>query len=177
MAKNNQMYKFYSEMTKGFREEQPAMFEHGVRCWMMLDPENPFEENSEAAELFFKMKMGYTIWMRGGADRNINRRRMLAAAEALCELNPKRPYKFNKEEDAEDRRLAKEEEEAAKEAAEEEVKAEAEKKAAEEAAIKAAEEEEKDMMHVFGVLPETKWPKDKETKELKISRIRNLFKR
>lgn len=172
MGKNNQMYKFYSEMTKGYREGIAAMFEHGVRCWMELEPENPFEENSQAAELFFKIQRGYTIWLRGGADKNINRRRMMAAAAELCELNPKRPYKFNKEEDAEDRKQAEEAQKTAEELAKEKARIEAEEKAAKEAADKEAEEEEKDMEHVFGVVPTPK-----EEKESKISRFKNLFKR
>ena len=169
MAKNNQMYKFYSEMTKGYREHISAMFEHGVRCWMECEPENPFEEDSEAYGLFFKIYQSFIIWNRKGVDSNISRRRMLAAASDLCKLNPKRPYKFNKEEDAEDRKIAEEEQKAAEEQAKEEARLEAERKAAEEAAIKEAEEEEKDMIHVFGVLPKTKEPK--------ISRLKNLFKR
>lgn len=173
MGQNNQMYKFYSEMTKGHRENQPALFEHGIRCWMNMNPECPFEESSEAASLFFRMKMGYTIWSRQGADKNINFRRMLEAAHDLCELNPKRPYKFDKEEDAEDRRIAEEEEKQAELRAKEDAKLLEEKKAAEETARKEAEEEEKDMFHVFGVVEK----KDKDNKEPKISRLKNLFKR
>lgn len=173
MSQNNQMYKFYSEMTKGHRENQPALFEHGVRSWMTMEPECPFEENSDAAGLFFKMQMGYTIWQRNGADKNINRRRMLEAAHQLCELNPKRPYKFDKAEDAEDRRQAKANEEEAKRLAEEEAELLKIQQDAEEKARLEAEEEEKDMLHVFGVVDH----KDKETKELKVSRLKSLFKR
>ena len=160
---NNMMYKFYSEMTKGYREDQEGLFEHGVRSWMDMEPECPFEENSEAAELFFKIQMGYTIWKRGGADKKINRRRMLEAAKALCELNPKRPYKFNKAEDAEDRRLAEEAEKEAERLAQEKAKEAAAQKAREEQERKEAEEEEKDMMHVFGVVKP-------------MSRLKSLFK-
>ena len=173
MGQNNLAYKFYSEMTKGYRENNDGLFEHGVRSWMDLEPANPFEENSDAAELFFKIQMGYTIWKRRGADMKINRRRMLEAAKALCELNPKRPYKFDKAEDAEDRRQAKEDEENAKKLAEEEAEFEKLQKEAEEKARLEAEEEEKDMIHVFGIVDK----KDKESKELKVSRLRSLFKR
>ena len=173
MSQNNQMYKFYSEMTKGHRENQPALFEHGVRSWMAMEPECPFGEGSDEAELFFKMQMGYTIWQRNGADKNINRRRMLEAAHQLCELNPQRPYKFDKAEDAEDRRQAKANEEEAKRLAEEEAELLKIQQDAEEKARLEAEEEEKDMLHVFGVVDH----KDKETKELKVSRLKSLFKR
>ena len=176
MAKNNLMYKFYSEMTKGYREKNSGLFENGIRCWMMTQPENPFPKGSEEAECFFEMEMAYTIWSRGGADMRINWRRMLDAARRLCEINPKRPYKFDKVEDTEDRKQAAEEEAAAAAKAEEDAKKAEKERLQKEAATKEAEEEEKDIMHVFGVIPEVKI-KDKEAKELKVSRLKNLFKR
>lgn len=173
MSQNNLAYKFYSEMTKGYRENNDGLFEHGVRSWMDLEPDNPFEENTEEAELFFKIQRGYIIWKRHGADMRINRRRMLDAAKALCELNPKRPYKFDKVEDAEDRRAAAEAEKEAQLAAKEEAKRLEEQAKIEEQARLEAEEAEKDMVHVFGIVER----KDKESKELKVSRLKNLFKR
>ena len=175
MGMNNQLYKHYSEMTKGYRENNSGLFENAVLNLMRLNPDNPFEIGTEEAEYFFEMEKGYTLWAMGGVDARINRRRMLAAAQSLCKLNPKRPYKFNKEEDAKDREKAKEELAAAEAQAQEEAKLEEERRIAEEAAAREAEEEEKDIVHVFGVLPQTK--QDKETKELRISRLKNLFKR
>ena len=162
MSANNQMYKFYSEMTKGYREGEDGLFEHGVRSWMSMDPENPFKQDTPEYECFFKMQRGYQLWMMNGADKKINRRRMIEAAKELCEINPKRPYKFNKEENEEDKRQA-------------EAYAKEQAALAEETAKAEAEEEEKNMFYVFGVVPQKK--KDKETDELKISRLRNLFKR
>ena len=138
MSVNNEMYKMYNEMVKGYKENNDAMFEHGVRCWMDLKPENPFNPEEPAYEYFFLTQKGYTLWMMGSADRKINRRRMLAAAKQLCESNPKRPYRFDKK--AEEAELAAKAE-AERKAAEE--KALAEKKAAEEKALaekRAAEE-------------------------------------
>lgn len=127
MSVNNEMYKMYNEMVKGYKENQDGLFEHGARCWMDLKPENPFAPEDPAYEYFFLMQKGYNLWTMGLADRKINRRRMLENARKLCELNPKRPYKFDKK--AEELELA--------------AKAAAEKKAAEERALaekKAAEE-------------------------------------
>ena len=93
------------------------------------------------------MKKGYSLWKMGSADRKINRRRMLEAANKLCECNPKRPYKFDKkaEEDEEAARIAAEKEAAEKAAAE--VKTEEECKAV-------FEEDANFNKHVFGVVPD-----------------------
>jgi len=167
MSVNNQMYKMYNEMIKGYKEDNDGLFEHGVRCWMDLNPENPFPENEPAFEYFFLMQKGYSLWKMGAADRKINRRRMLEAAYKLCECNPKRPYRFDKK--------AEEAEEAARIAAEKEA---AEKAAAEEKAVAEAkaEEEHKTVLdrntndafndefnkHVFGVIPDESDIKAKE---------------
>lgn len=142
MSVNNMMYKMYTEMVKGYKEDDNGLFEHGVRCWMNLEPENPFTPESPEYECFFRMQKGYKLWMMGSADKKINRRRMLGAAKDLCACNPKRPYRFDKK--AEEAELAAKAE-AEKKAAEE--KALAEKKAAEEKALaekKAAEEKAKE---------------------------------
>ena len=57
---NNEMYRLYNEMVKGYKENQDGLFEHAVRCWMDLDPTNPFSEEDPAYEEFFLMKKGYT---------------------------------------------------------------------------------------------------------------------
>lgn len=152
---NNEMYRLYNEMVKGYKENQDGLFEHAVRCWLDLDPVNPFPEEDPAYEEFFLMKKGYTIWKMGNADRKINRRRMLEHARKLCELNPKRPYKFDKKEEeakqaaeAEKARLAKEA--AAKKAEEEAEKARCE----EELKRETTKFNEEFNRHVLGVLPD-----------------------
>ena len=138
MSVNNEMYKMYNEMVKGHKENRNELFEHGVRCWMDLKPENPFSPEEPAYEYFFLTQKGYNLWKMGLADRKINRRRMLENAHKLCECNPKKPYRFDKK--AEEAELAAKAE-AERKAAEEKVLAE--KKAAEEKALakkKAAEE-------------------------------------
>lgn len=151
MGKNNQMYKMYTEMVKGYKADNDGMFEHGVRCWMDLDPENPFDPEDPAFEEFFLMRKGYNLWRMGAADRKINRRRMLEHAYKLCELNPKRPYRYDKKEEEADQL------EAEKKAAEE-----AERKATEEAEKKAAEEIlntgdfDGDDFKLLGVIPKPK---------------------
>lgn len=155
MSLNNQMYKMYNEMVKGYKEDNDGLFEHGVRCWMDLNPENPFPSEDPAYEEFFLMQKGYTLWKMGSADRKINRRRMLEAAKRLCELNPKRPYRFDKK-------------------AEEEEKAAEAKKAEEErlAAEQAKEEPKKEML--LGVVPDES---DVKANEEKAGFFGKLFKK
>ena len=152
---NNEMYRLYNEMVKGYKENQDGLFEHAVRCWMDMNPENPFAEDDPAYEEFFLMKKGYTVWKMGNADRKINRRRMLEHARNLCALNPKRPYKFDKKEE-EARKAAEALEEARK--AEEAAKLEAEKaeKETREAKLKESTRKfnEEFNQHVHGVVPE-----------------------
>lgn len=173
MGRNNDMYHFFNEMLKGYKEQQDGLFEHAVRCWMDMEPENPFKEDDPAYEQFFLMQKGYTVWRRGAADRKINRRRMLEAAYNLCALNPKKPYRFDKEEDAADKK------------AEAEAKAEAERKAMEEAKrleelakespVSQGENEAETVSsgkreHILGVVP-------KNPEQVKKSFLDRLFKR
>lgn len=108
----NDLYRMYDEMIQGYKTNNDGLFEHGVICWMDLNPENPFPEGSDAYELFFQTQLHYKSWRLGSADYKSKRRRMLAAARDLCALYPKRPYKFDKKADAEDKALKAAEEEA-----------------------------------------------------------------
>ena len=162
MNVNNQMYKMFEEMIKGYKENESGLFEHGARCWMELDPENPFQEDDPAYEEFFQMRKGYSLWKMGGADRKINRRRMLSAAERLCETNPAQPYKFDKK--AEERELAE------KIAAE---KARMEQEMLEQQLKEEIPEPEKPKDMVFGVVPDESTIKPKKAKQF----FDKLFKR
>jgi len=167
MSINNQMYKFYNEMVKGYKENQDGLFEHGVRCWLELKPENPFPFEDPAYEEFFQMQRGYSLWQMGGADRKINRRRMLEAARRLCALNPKKPYKFD--------RKAEEEEKAAK-AAEEARLAENKKESTNEAPTRSrGTKTEAPPQYVFGVLPEESADKTNPTEKKGL--LGKLFKK
>ena len=172
---NNEMYRLYNEMMKGYKENQDGLFEHAVRCWMDLNPENPFPEEDPAYEEFFLMKKGYSVWKMGNADRKINRRRMLEHAKALCALNPKRPYRFDKKEE-EAKKAAEAVEEARK--AEEAAKLEAEKAEAErrEALIKNETRQFNDDFnkHIFGVVEQ---PEDEEEQESKKGFLGRFFKK
>ena len=161
MNLNNQMYKMYNEMVKGYKENNDGLFEHGVRCWLDLKPENPFAPEEPAYEEFFLMQKGYNLWKMGAADRKINRRRMLEHAVNLCALNPKRPYRFDKKAEEEEKRK------------EEEARIAAERKA-----MEAELAEKKEQTVVLGVLPEEEpvaWPQDDEPVEKK-SFLSRLFK-
>ena len=154
MKSNNEMYRLFNEMTEGYKSNNEALFNHAVRCWMNLDPDNPFDEKEDAYELFFRIKKGYTLWSMAGPDMRINKRRMLEAARLLCALNPTCPYKFNEREEAE--RRAKEKL-IAKEEAERKAKEEAEKKAKADVPKEAKTEPVKiEPEHIQGVVPEKK---------------------
>lgn len=144
----NELYRAYDSMLKGYKEGNDNVVEYGVRCWMEQNPENPFPPDSPAYNKFYTIQNCYRLWRMGSSDYRVSRRRMITAAKQLCEMYPKRPYKFDRKGDAEDKaaKAAEEKEmfeqsEAAKQKAIEE---EAERIVkAEEAARKAAKEKEK----------------------------------
>ena len=98
MSVNNTMYLMFRQMIQGYKlgSEGTGLFEHGVHCWLSLDPENPFQEGTEAFEHFFRMKNYYNVWKLHSADQRISQKRMLNAARDLCETRPKNPYHFDK---------------------------------------------------------------------------------
>lgn len=164
MNVNNLMYKLFKEMKEGYASNNKDQLEHGVRCWLDLNPENPFPENSPEMEAFFQMQRCYMIWKRGDIDRKINWRKMLVHANELCALNPKQPYKFDKKAEDEEIRAALEAQKA-----QEEKKEEAKKEVQE---IRQVLREEP--LRVSGVLPEEKkswlknlfsWKKEGETND------------
>ena len=98
MGRNNSLYTLYKEMVEGFQTKENGLFEHGARCIMDLNPNNPFQENSDNAELFFQMKLSYTRWKNHGPEAKLNYRKLLDYARKLCESHPENPYVFDKEE-------------------------------------------------------------------------------
>ena len=98
MSDNNTMYRMFRQMMQGYKlgKEGQNLFVHGVKCWMDLNPDNPFPQDSEAYDFFFRMKNYYNVWKMRGADQRINERRMIEEAQKLCETKPKNPYKFDK---------------------------------------------------------------------------------
>ena len=107
MSDNNTMYRMFRQMIQGYKlgKEGENLFVHAVHCWMDLNPENPFAEDSEAFDHFFRMKNYYNVWKLRSADQKISERRMINAARDLCATKPKNPYKFDKKE-AEDEKAA-----------------------------------------------------------------------
>lgn len=99
MSRNNIMYTMFKQMKQGYANNNMDDVEQCARCWLRLDPENPFQENTPEYEAFFQMQKSYIIWMRGDIDRKLNRRKMRRYAIELCSLNPKQPYRYNKEEE------------------------------------------------------------------------------
>lgn len=112
MSENNVRHQMYKQMMLGYRlgPDGSGLFEHAVKCWLDTNPDNPFPEDSEAFECFFRMQRYYMVWKLDGVDKKINMRRMLKAAKELCALKVKNPYKFDKQ-------AAQEEKEALKESA------------------------------------------------------------
>ncbi len=108
MNKNNYMYKLFKDMKEGYTEDDIDKIEQCARCWMQLNPENPFVYDTPEYEEFFQIQKSYTIWVRGDIDRKINRRRMISHAKALCALNPKQPYVFDKKADIEEKKAEEE---------------------------------------------------------------------
>ena len=106
MNTNNQMYRMFLEMKQGYANGDKNQIEHGARCWLELNPTNPFPAESPEMEAFFQMQKCYNIWKRGDIDRKINGRRMIEWAEKLCELNPQQPYKFDRKADDEEKQKA-----------------------------------------------------------------------
>lgn len=152
MNVNNQMYRMFKEMKEGYANNNIDQMEHGARCWLELDPKNPFPESSEEMEAFFQMQKCYNIWKRGDIDRKINRRKMIMWAEKLCELNPRQPYHFDKKAEEEEIRLAQEAEKL-KEAAKAEEK-KIEKPVEQVQVVKTVIEEEPKKL--LGIVPEEK---------------------
>ena len=141
MNRNNEMYKLFKTMKQGYAENNMDTVAQCARCWLQLNPENPFNSDTPEFELFFQMQRSFNIWMRGDIDRKINGRKMINYAIALCELNPRQPYKFDKQAEEEEQRIAKE----------------AEEKRVEKAiAIDKPAKEEPEKEYVFGVVPDEK---------------------
>lgn len=136
-------------MKEGYANNNPDQLEHGARCWLDLNPTNPFPEESPEMEAFFQMQKCYSIWKRGDIDRKINRRRMIMWAEKLCELNPRQPYKFDKKAEEEERLL-----EAQREQEELQRRLEAEKSKEEPKPVEKVVVEEP--VTVLGIIPEKK---------------------
>ena len=98
MSDNNMMYRMFRQMMQGYRlgKEGENLFAHAVHCWMDLNPDNPFQEESAAYDHFFRMKNYYNVWKMRSADQRISERRMVNEARELCATKPKNPYKFDK---------------------------------------------------------------------------------
>ena len=110
MGLNNSSYKFFQEMLTGYQYGYDGMIEHGARCLMELNPENPFPENSQERELFYSIFLHYTRWKRGSVDAKINLRKLLSDAKELCEMVKENPYVFSEEEELEEQKQAEEQE-------------------------------------------------------------------
>lgn len=158
----NLMYKSYEEMIQGYKEKQDGLFEHGVRSWMSFNSENPFVSDTKESECFFRIKMAYQRWAMNGVDKNINRIRMLNAAKELCQLSPVNPYKAE-EKKPEKKKFKRE---PAEEIHDEPT----------EIAQKEEKNEESHAAKVFGVVDKGWFVKDKESQEIKASRLKSLFK-
>ena len=153
MGRNNSLYTLYKEMVEGFQTNENGLFEHGARCIMDLDPDNPFQENSDDAELFFQMKLSYARWKNHGPEAKLNYRKILEYARELCKAHPENPYVFDKEE-------AKRDLEEQKEREREAIRKLEEKRKAEE--LKQKEEAEKQKK-----LQEEQSQKEEETNDIK----------
>ena len=104
MSVNNDMFIYFKTMKQGYAENNNDVVEQCARCWMQLAEENPFKYDTPEYEEFFQMKRAYTIWARGDVNGRINRRNMVKHAKALCALNPKQPYIFDKKADEEEKK-------------------------------------------------------------------------
>ena len=98
MGYNNSLYSLYKEMVEGYKTNNNGLFEHGARCLMGLKSDNPFEENSDDAELYFQAQLCYTRWKNNGVDAKINYRKLLDFSRQLCANHPDNPFTFDKEE-------------------------------------------------------------------------------
>ena len=139
MDRNNQMYKMFKEMKEGYKNQQPELIEHGARCWLDCNPDNPFPVDSPEYEAFFQMQKCYLIWIRGDVNRKINRRKMVQWAMELCKINPRQPYKFDKKAEEADQALRMQQEAEAEQAA---IQKEAEIKQKQEAEVAARVQKE-----------------------------------
>ena len=102
MNLNNQMYTYFNNMMNGYANNNIDTVEQNVRCWIQIAPENPFQYDTPEYEEFFQIKRCYTIWSRGDVNGRINRRNMVKHAVALCALNPKQPYTYDRKAEQED---------------------------------------------------------------------------
>ena len=110
MSDNNTMYRLFRQMIQGYKlgDEGNNLFVHAVHCWMGLNPDNPFPEDSEAFDYFFRAKNYYNVWKMHSADQRISERRMINEARALCATKPKNPYKFDKKAAEEEKAILRE---------------------------------------------------------------------
>ena len=134
----NELYRAWNDMVQGYKTGSDNMLEFGVKSWMDLNPENPFESGTAESNQFVRIRNHYTVWRMNGADAKVNRKRMIESARVLCSMYPKRPYKFDRTADTQAKAAA-----AASE--EERLKAEAEarQKAIEEEANRIVAQEQK----------------------------------
>lgn len=104
MVINNQMYNLFRNMKQGYAEGNDDTVEQCARCWSQLATENPFPYDTPEHEEFFQMTKAYMIWSRGDINAKINRRKMVQHAKALCALNPKQPYTYDKKAEMEEKK-------------------------------------------------------------------------
>lgn len=122
MVLTNQMYNLFRDMKQAYANGHDDAVEQYARCWAQLAPENPFQYDTPEYEEFYQMQRAYMIWNRGDINAKINRRKMVEHAKALCALNPKQPYVYDKKAELLDKKEEMEKQNAIKEEIKEEKK-------------------------------------------------------
>ena len=86
------MKNLYNKVIEAYKSGDENAFAAAARNWVAEETVNPFEENTEEYELFFKARTAYDIWYSGAINARVSKRRMIAAVKSIAELNLPNPY-------------------------------------------------------------------------------------
>ena len=103
MGRNNTLYGLFQDMFNNYKST--GSVEREAYCLMSTYGDNieyPFTEGSKENEYLGEMYLCYARWKNGGPEAKFNYKKMIIAANELCNLNPSNPYSFSKEEEKED---------------------------------------------------------------------------
>lgn len=88
---NNEGYRLYNEMINGYNMVNENKFVHGAMHFASMGLDHPFQ-NTEGDTYYGMMVICYKKWIRRGVDYRVNKRRLLHAAQRLCELDLPCPF-------------------------------------------------------------------------------------
>ena len=90
-------YELYEKVIYAFNENDGS-FDVAARNWLASADKAPFG-NEKANELFWEAKMFQSIWRSGAINSRVSKRRMIARAREIAELQLPNPYDPSEKDD------------------------------------------------------------------------------